>query len=120
MEPRNCPTCGEPVSTWVNPRKQRVGKCRTCRKLVNFGNEKSSKEADAQASNAPERTAQEPDGGKPAAGTTRTGKRAARAGATTARGRRPVRPREPIQQPEPRKRTYAERIIEWFEGKRES
>jgi hypothetical protein len=38
----NCPACNEPgLKTWLNKRRQLVGKCKGCRKLVRVGKPKS-------------------------------------------------------------------------------
>ena len=37
-ESSKCPKCGGDVPrTWINKRRQRVGKCKACGKLVSFG-----------------------------------------------------------------------------------
>ena len=66
METVVCPKCAAPdVRVWENKRRQLVGKCKSCKKVVSFGRDKDSKEASAekvgeQKTAAPQKPAAKP------------------------------------------------------------
>jgi hypothetical protein len=90
METVVCPNCGAAdVRVWENKRRQLVGKCKSCKKVVSFGRDKDSKEAgDKKAAEEKIATAAKP-AAKPAPRTARA--KAKPAGDGKSGGRGPAR-----------------------------
>ena len=94
MKQLKCPKCGAEVTDfWANQRRQLVGKCKTCKRMVNLGrSEESSKEESGKEK--PEHPAKKTT----KRGTTSASNRSAAGKAAKGNERGPVRQPKPVQQ----------------------